>query len=134
MVNEQPVGIEEALRGAVNRMNQISVVPDYDYYVAMENGIEEVGPTWMDFAMVIVANKSGIRYIAKSAGVVFPSLYVLEAQRRGFETTTVGMIVAERLGGNDADPHYTLTGIRREEILTQAVNIALGQILNESIR
>ncbi len=134
MVNEQPIGQDETLLGALNRLNQITLVQGYDFYIAIENGLELVGPLWLDFAVVAVANKSGIRKLTKSAGLAFPIDCVEEAKRRGFVTTTAGMIVAEKYGGSDTDPHWTLAGITRQSILAQAIEIVIGQFVSESNR
>lgn len=130
LVNEQPVGNDETTMGAMNRLTQIAVVSGYDFYVAIENGLEEIGGWWSDFGFVVMQNRAGIRKFAKSAGVIFPDTYVEEAFRRGFETTTAGMIIAEKLGGSDTDPHYTLTAgfVTRKQLLVQAVKICYGQL------
>jgi hypothetical protein len=42
--------------------------------------------------------------------VVVPTACVEEARTRGFAATTAGSVIAERFGGDPADPHITLTG------------------------
>ncbi len=134
LVSEQPVGMDETMKGAHNRLSQILQIPGYDYYVSIENGLEPLWGAWFDFAFVLIQDSKGVARVAKSAGVVFPEDCVEEARKRGFETTTAGMIVAERYGGNETDPHHTLTGVRRKKLLAQAVGLAFGNLIQDSIR
>jgi hypothetical protein len=52
------------------------------------------------------------------------------AEERGFETTTVGSVITERLGGDPTDPHSVLTNgkVTRTMTLVDALTIALQQL------
>lgn len=137
-VNEQPVGHEETFQGAKNRLKNLEEVlienkslTESAVLVSFESGIYEVGGRWVDIGYVVV--KQGERVaVAPSAGVEFPKEYVEEAKRRGFETATVGSVMAERLGNPDigTDPHAYLTGgkITRNDLLQAAFKTALFQL------
>jgi hypothetical protein len=56
---------------------------------------------------------------------------VNEAQSKGFETTTVGSVMASKDSSiSDTDPHYSLTSnfISRVELIKDAIKIAIGQL------
>ena len=66
---------------------------------------------------------------------VFPwhKKYVEEAKERGFYSNTVGSIIAEKTGCKSNDPHKYLTHnlVDRSTLLVQAINIALGEYLED---
>ncbi|MEK7172587.1 MAG: hypothetical protein AAB740_01245, partial [Patescibacteria group bacterium] len=72
----------------------------------------------------------GRRIITTTPGVIFPEDCVAIAKERGFVTTTVGSIIAEKLGGDPTDPHSTLTkgAVSRVQTLVAGLIIALSQI------
>ena len=137
-VNEQPENDEEILRGAKNRLEHFintQGTSKYDYIVSFENGIKyflEIDQ-WFDFVWVIVHDcKTGKRSYAFGQGVQFPSKYVLEAKRLGFEKHTVGSVIASHsTSANPSDPHHFLTGgrVKRADLLEQALLVALSQLL-----
>ncbi len=137
-VNEQPENDEETTRGAKNRLEHFintQSVPKYDYIVSYESGIRHVSEIdqWFDFVWVIVHDcKTGKRSYAFGQGIQFPTKYVLEAKRLGFEKYTVGSIIANNnIGVNASDPHSYLTGgrVKRADLLEQALLVALSQLL-----
>lgn len=138
-VNEQPCGMRETILGAHTRaMNACEKLDDESvFYVGIENGIitERTrlvdANAVIDFAAVVIIPGSGNRrVIATSAGIEFPMEDYLEAYNRGFETTTIGSIIAEKTGCDAADPHSYLTHgkVSRKDILVQALMIALSQL------
>lgn len=137
-INEQPVGHEETLRGALNRLRNLKrIVGDtrYDLLVSMENGIFPVQidnrQAWFDLGWVVVEDAYGNQRFAHSTGIEFDATAVEEARRRGFEKTTAGSIIAERTGADATDPHAHLTGgkVPRSDMLKQSLKTALGQLL-----
>lgn len=138
LVNEQPENNEETIRGAKNRLEHFintHGVSKYDYIVSYENGVTffpEIDQ-WFDFVWVIVHEcKTGKRIYAFGQGVRFPTRYVLEAKRLGFDKHTVGSVIASNnAGANASDPHSFLTGgrVKRTDLLKQALLVALSQLL-----
>jgi inosine/xanthosine triphosphatase len=61
-VSSQPLSLEETARGALNRLNAITAVPGYDYYVAIEGGIYAVelpvGKHWYESACAAVKSSA----------------------------------------------------------------------------
>jgi inosine/xanthosine triphosphatase len=139
-INEQPVGKEETVLGAMNRIahlkDMILGVP-YDYLVAFENGLVSLElngeTTWMDMAWAVVEDYDGNRKIANSAGIEIPSWAVEEARRHGFETTTASSILAKVSPASSTDPHSYLTdgAVSRTDLLEQSLRIAVAQLLRK---
>ena len=122
-VAEQPIN-DETLKGAKNRIyfaQQLDV--DADLYIAIENGIYVASNGhFIDKAIVLAIAKDGTENIVLSRGVEFPKVYVEEAIKRGLTTTTVGQVMAEQgVISNPYDPHLSLAGKSRVDILTDAI-------------
>jgi len=128
-VNEQPLG-DETECGALNRIRSARQArPGADLYVSIENGLFEEGGEHVDRAVVAAERADGRRAMARSAGVVFPRIYVEEARRRGFQMTTVGQVLADRgIVTRHDDPHLTLCGKSRAIFLVEATIVALAAL------
>lgn len=136
-INKQPVGHEETLQGALNRLAETKELigsTGFDLIITMENGIfpVKIGNNihWFDFCWVIGEDNLGNQALAHSTGLEFNQDYVKEALRRGFDTTTVGSVISELTGTDSANPHSDLTNklISRAEILRQSIKTVLGQL------
>ena len=128
----QPFGFDATSLGAHERA-RLAVVGHHD---AWGIGIESCvvfaeGCGYYDVAVVAVVTPDGRSANAVSSGIPFPVHDVEEARRRGFATTTVGDVIAERLGGSPQNPHAALTGgrVNRQDTLVVAVTLALAQLL-----
>ena len=138
LVNEQPVGHEETVQGAVNRMTACREALEEGahtnetetYLLCIENGIVETLPgEWYDVAWVVLETQEGVRVKVHSLGVPFPARCVEEAKGRGFAKCTAGQVMAEAgLVTTHDDPHVSLTAgvLKRSELLTEAVRAAFG--------
>lgn len=94
------------------------------------------------YSWVLVEDSKGKQSLASSAGflnylkfdlsaVQFPNEYVEAASKKGFQSATVGSEIAKANNGvNELDPHSFLTknSTSREELLIQALIIAIGQL------
>jgi len=129
--NEQPVGFEETLEGALARASFAKSCGEGDsIYVGVESGIINLSRSSTIDLAVIVVLAGDRRIVTTSAGIEFPQECVSIAHQRGFKTTTVGSIIAEKLGGDATDPHFTLTKgmVSRKSTLVQALMLALSQL------
>ncbi|MEI8223690.1 MAG: DUF84 family protein [bacterium] len=137
-VNSQPVGFNEIYTGAFNRAlgarsNSSGVIG-----IGIENGIvalQRPGASieYFDTAVIVIINEQGEDFVTTSPGIRFPAYYVEKAQQAGFETTTVGSIIAEELGGSTSDPHSTITNgtVSRHQTLVTALVVALRQLIKK---
>ena len=141
-INEQPVGHEETLQGAFNRLNNMkeqlrtrSAETNIDILkilVSIENGIYRAADRWFDIAYVVIEDNRGNIAISPSAGIEYPSQFVDETRNRGFASTTVASVMAEKLqdASIETDPHKYLTGgrITRQQLLEEAFEAAQHQL------
>jgi len=130
VVNAQPVGLDETFLGAQARA-QLAIREHPDMVcVGIESGILRSAGVTLDLAVVVVLMPNGDRFVSTSQGIRFPETYVLEAEERGFATTTVGMVIAEHLFCDPRDPHAALTRgrVRRVESLAIGVSAAFAQV------
>ena len=108
-VNEQPLGLEETLKGAKNRVEKtLAVFPD-NYCLGIESGIIIFDDIAIDIAIIVGKKLGGEYIISTSTGLQFPNDCVSEAQEIGFETSVIGTVVVAKYGGNPKDPHSILT-------------------------
>lgn len=142
-INEQPVGHQETVRGAMNRLQNLKAIAAQtrcDLYVSLENGIFPVNvgdqETWFDVGWVVVEDAAGNKSLSHSTGIEIGHGDVKEAQRRGFDQTTAGSMIAERTGADSTDPHAHLTNghVPRSEMLKQALMAAFGQHQKKSAK
>lgn len=131
--HEQPSGLDETIAGALRRANEAQKAESGSTAIGIESGIiinrfpiEVV----IDLAVVVILTPEGKRIITTSAGIEFPSQDASTAFGRGFSTTTVGSVIAERTGCDPTDPHAYLTNgkVSRAKLLTDAVVAALAQL------
>jgi non-canonical (house-cleaning) NTP pyrophosphatase len=129
-ISSQPFGLSETLTGARNRVKtglvslpQQHQTQSRSVLLAIENGLfEEDDGAFSDRAVVLIS-VGGFSAFEVSEPVMFPREHVLEAKSRGFESWTVGKVMAEKgLVKNHADPHLDLSGKSRTQFLTETIN------------
>lgn len=137
MVADQPMGLDETVRGAKNRMGALleSAKDGDDAAIAIESGIVRMlhqtmnsEETWVDIAVVVVHDLStGAESVATTAGVQFPAEAVGRWAEDGSEGT-VGEVIGEDTGCDQQDPHTHLTKqtFSRSDLLEQAIRIAMS--------
>lgn len=138
-INEQPVGSEETMKGMNNRLSALYKQcgsERFDYYVSVENGIEEVGAQWYDFAWLVIADSKKRQQICRSATLTIDTLMVLEAKGKGFDKHTAGSCVASTHNCDKQDPHSFYTGgaYTRLQILSDTLGLAFAQLISGSKR
>ncbi len=127
-INEQPIGYEETLKGARNRLEFAeNAVPNADAYISIENGLmAENG--YIDKAIIVI-QEGNVQQITYSDGVEFPAEAVEETRKRGFDKWTVGSIMQEQGIVNQADdPHLDLCERSRVDILNEALQKSVKQM------
>lgn len=114
-VNAQPVGFQETMSGALNRLLRVqTMVPHAQYWIAIESGAipcEAANERHVfDIAVAVVERWDHCRGMGTSSGISVPIHAFEEAGRRGLETTTFGRVLADSAPSMDAtDPHAYLT-------------------------
>lgn len=130
--NSQPFGIVDIYEGARARaFGAWRAHPDH-FCFGIENGILDGGRgKYFDLAVIVLVQPNGTETLGTSTALCcYPTECVLEAQKRGFATTTVSDIIAKRFGGNPKDPFSFLTGGRypRREQLIQGIRAVMAQV------
>ena len=128
-VPEEPFGYEEISQGAHNRLMQCKENFDADITVAVESGLVSILGSYYDLACVHVMSKDNTKSTAFSSGYFVPDWMIEEIKEKGGD---VGIIAQRLSGGTDKDPlnYFSKELIKREESLSQAILLALVQLLN----
>lgn len=136
-VNEQPVGRDEIVGGAINRIKSARLQVKADAYISIENGLIKHGESWFDYGYVRIFYLNPVtRKVSIHTGLSekceFPAKYVKIAYQRGFDTTTVGSVLAEYgVVENGKYPHLSLSGISRFDYLAPAARKAALSLIQE---
>jgi len=130
-VSDQPFGYEEMIKGAKNRVNNLSKILDSDIYVSIESGLVSIEGMYFDIACVYSKDKETFESISFSSGYCVPDWMVEKIKT---EKTELGFITQELSGDSDKDPiNYFSDGfIKREELIYQAVLISLSKLFNKN--
>lgn len=134
-VKEQPVGDIETRLGAENRVkNARLVVPQADYWTAIEGGVEELGSQMCAFAWIVVmdAKRTGL---SRSASFLLPEK-ISVLVRAGVELGHADDQVFGRKNSKQANGAVgilTNDAVDRKELYTHAVKLALIPFLHPSL-
>ena len=130
-VPNQPFGFDEMMEGARNRAHGIISVMHPDIAIAVESGLVEVGGKHFDIACVIVVTEDGEEFVSYSAGYFVPDWIIKEIKEKN---TEFGYITQRLSGDTDKDPikYFSDNVVKREELLSQAILIALTQLFNKN--
>jgi inosine/xanthosine triphosphatase len=133
-VSDQPMSDEETRRGARNRTAYASTaMPDADYWVGMEGGIEVIDDQLMAFAWMAVKGASGEISEARSVTLPLPPA-VRELVESGLELGDANDRVFATVNSKQGGGAYgLLTGglYTRESVYRQTLIIALTPFVNE---
>ena len=132
-VSDQPITDCETRRGARNRVNNARLtLPDADFWVGLEGGLDTFDGQLMAFAWMVVADRSGRMGEARSATLPLPP----EVQRlvdRGMELGDANDRVFATQNSKQAGGAFgLLTGglYTREGIYTETLVLALVPLVN----
>ena len=129
-VGEQPVD-NQTLEGARNRISDVDQRMDgLDRIVSIENGIFREGEQWLDKAVVVIYDpQTQQEHVGYSDAVVFPDEFVERARAIGFDTMTVGQVMAEAGYVTDQkDPHLSISGASRQVYLESTVQKLVDKV------
>lgn len=134
-INEQPYGLDETRRGALNRAKAAQEMqPSADLFVGIESGLVCADGIYLDMTMIVVLTSGGRVFSSVSAGHQVPLVDVHAAIAQGFKSTTAGDMMAKRTGCDSTDGTAFVTGehVTRLDAIQQAVKIALATWLKET--
>ena len=127
-VKDQPSSDAEALQGALNRAEHASqAMPEADFWVGMEGGIEEKENEMMSFAWIVVKGKDS-RIGKGRSGTFFLPREVVKLIKEGKELGVADDIVFQRKDSKQKNGAVgILTGdvLTRSEFYSDAVILAL---------
>ena len=131
-VNAQPIDPNESVTGAWNRADQArAAFPEAAFWIGIESGVflARQHKIFLDLAVIVLLMKDGSFVAATSPGIIFDEASVAEAESQGFETTTVGSVIAKNHGCDPTDPHTALTNgkLTRTDTLVQGIIAAFSQ-------
>lgn len=134
-VRDQPRSDAETLQGALNRThNAAALVPDADYWVGVEGGIEDQEGDMAAFAWIVVKSRD---FIGKGrTGTFYLPPAVAELVRQGKELGEADDIVFDRSNSKQENGAVgILTGnvIDRARLYEQGVILALVPCRNSSL-
>lgn len=134
-VSNQPMTDEETLRGAVNRVNNAKeALPDADYWVGIEGGIQERGEVMDTFGWMVIANKDR-QVETRSSSFPLPPK-VAEGVRSGKE---LGLVIDEFFKkhnskqGSGAIGSLTEDKMTRTDLYVQPLVFALIPFLKKEL-
>lgn len=109
--DQQPVGFDQTLRYAKDRAQLACRECPEAICIGIESGIIQAQNVTLDIAVIVALTPEPDNnfYFSTSPGLRLPPQDVKEAERRGFKTTTVGQMIAERLKGDPTDPLPAIT-------------------------
>ncbi|MCX6752031.1 MAG: inosine/xanthosine triphosphatase [Candidatus Nomurabacteria bacterium] len=130
-ISKQPFGYEETIQGALNRVTQCKQNFNPDIAIAIESGLIEISGDHFDIACIYAISKENKKSIAFSSGYFVPGWMIKEIKEKD---TELGEITRRLSGDTDKDPLKYLSGnsIKREDLLSQAIILALVKLFNEN--
>ena len=135
-VSDQPMSSDETYQGAVHRVNNArKEIPDADFWVGIEGGVEEVDADTEVFAWVVVQSKNEVVSKSRTASFVLPKK-VTELIHSGKELGDANDIVFHKTNSkqeNGAVGILTGDAIDRTKYYSHAVILALIPFKNEEL-
>jgi inosine/xanthosine triphosphatase len=135
-VSEQPSTDSETYQGALNRaVNARSAVPDADYWIGLEGGIESKNSEMESFAWMVVQDSTGLTGKGRTATFFVPPK-VAELIHQGKELGEADDIVFGKTNSKQANGAVGLLTndvIVRADYYTEAIIFALIPFRNRNL-
>lgn len=129
-VSPQPFGYGEMTQGAKNRAVAALEKEHPSIALGVESGLVEIEGSYFDIACVYIKTNEGDESVSYSAGYFTPGWIIEEIKEKN---TEYGYITQRLSGGPEKDPqkYFSQGKIRREELLSQAIEIGLIKVFNK---
>ncbi len=125
-VGGQPMSEEETLRGAMNRVENVSgLSPQADYWVGIEGGTEEMEQGMVSFAWIVVKSKDGLVGKGRTGSFFLPPK-VVKLIKEGRELGEADDIV---FGLKNSKQANGAVGILTGDVLTRTSFYASAMVL-----
>lgn len=135
-VSDQPFGNDETKLGATNRSNDCRrLIPEADYFVGLEGGVEITGGEFWAFAWMCVQDKEGKRGFGRAASFKLPNK-VKDLIEKGEELGHATDIVFNQNNSkhkNSIVRILTNNVITRKDFYREAMVFALIPFLNSEL-
>lgn len=135
-VGKQPMTNWQTINGALNRVNYASqIVPEADYWIGIEGGVEEIKGEMEVFAWVVIKDKTGKVSKGKTGTFTLPQK-VVKLVKQGIELGEADDIVfSQKNSKQKIGAVGLLTGniIDRTKYYTEAVILALIPFRNSNL-
>ena len=134
-VPEQPIGLDEAHRGARTRADSASLhgrLEGATHGLGIENCFAYVGSkVWLDIAMVVLVDHDGNEVVTSSTGIPSPATFIGRAIDAD-HNLTAGSFMAQAFECDGANWHSVVVGpeMDRVKILADAAYAAMKIWLN----
>ncbi len=128
-VPDQPFGFLETITGAKNRAMESFQKENPDMAFGIENGLIEIEGDYFDIACIYIKTKDD-ESVSYSSGYFTPKWVIKEIKEKNIEYSDI----TKRLSGNsEKDPlkYFSEGKLKREELLTEAIKVALIKIFNK---
>lgn len=116
-VADQPMGDDETIRGARNRAaNAKAAVPDADFWIGMEGGVEETSRGLAERAWMAVIGKNGVEGIGSSGTFYLPRA-IADVMRTG---KNLGDACDDVFAGTDSRQDNGAVGLLTKDAVKRA--------------
>ena len=117
-VRAQPMTSHETCQGALNRASAAcDQIPDADYWVGIEGGVEEIDGAMEVFAWVVVLSRQVAGQVGKSrTGTFYLPLEVMQLVRQGIELGEADDIV---FGRSNSKQQNGSVGLLTDDVITR---------------
>ena len=133
-VSDQPMSSDETYEGAWNRLQAIREIPDYDFYVAIEGGVEDTEHGMESMAWILIADHTGKVGKGKTGTFILPET-VAGKLRAGQE---LGPAMDELHSTKNVKQNQGTIGIlteghiTRTDLYTHAIILALVPFIHDA--
>ena len=134
-VSDQPMSINESIRGARNRAKRAIKKLNADFGVGLEGGLHKIGKRWFDSGWMIVVNKKGEEGMGSSIWMQSPNK-MMEHVFKGLELGHVDDMFFNQKNSKHGDGHFglmTKNALTRTSAYVDGVVSALSRFIHPEL-